>query len=88
MVRRKKRQLSGNQSEEIVPLRAIRDELGMTQAEFAVAIGLDPSTVSRCERGLSEPNFTILQLKRLCKLTGKTLEELPDRLGRTSADGE
>lgn len=65
-----------------MPLKAIREELDMTQVEFAVALGVDPSTVSRCERGLSEIALTLWQVKRLCKLTGKTLDELPDCLGK------
>lgn len=64
-----------------VPLRAIRKELGMTQAQFAVALGIDTSTVSRCERGLSEIALTLWQVKRLCRLTQKSLDQLPDHLG-------
>ena len=64
-----------------VPLRAIREELDMTQAQFAYELGIHTSTVSRCERGLSEIALTLLQVKRLCQLTGKTLDQLPDRLG-------
>ena len=82
MVRKRKSQ--GNQEKEsFVPLKVIREELDMTQTQLAVAIGIDPSTVSRCERGLAEPALTILQLKRLCTLTKKSLESLPDYLGRT-----
>ena len=70
------------QSEEVsVPLKAIREELDMTQAQFAVALGIDTSTVSRCERGLSEIALTLWQVKCLCRLTGKTLDQLPDYLG-------
>ncbi|MUL39483.1 helix-turn-helix domain-containing protein [Gloeocapsopsis dulcis] len=80
MVTRRKRQ---PHEEDVVPLRAIREQLGLTQAQFAVAVGIDPSTVSRCERGIAEPNLTVLQTKRLCKLIGKSLDELPDYLGRS-----
>lgn len=69
------------------PLKAIREELGITQVQFAVALGIDTSTVSRCERGLSEIALTLWQVKYLCKLTGKTLDQLPDHLGR-EADTE
>ncbi|MEG3838913.1 helix-turn-helix transcriptional regulator [Microcoleus sp. herbarium14] len=68
-----------------VPLKAIREELDMTQAQFAVALGIDTSTVSRCERGLSEIALTLLQVKRLCRLTGKTLDQLPDYLSQPSS---
>lgn len=81
MVNKRKRQ--PQPQEDIVPLRAIREQLGLTQAQFAVAIGIDPSTVSRCERGIAEPNLTVLQTKRLCNLIGKSLDDLPDYLGRS-----
>ncbi|HLP87478.1 MAG TPA: helix-turn-helix transcriptional regulator [Nostocaceae cyanobacterium] len=83
MIKRTKRQPQ-NSDEVVVPLKAIREQLGMTQAEFAVAIGIDPSTVSRCERGITEISLTILQMKRLCQLTQKNLDELPDYLGKHS----
>jgi putative transcriptional regulator len=65
-----------------VAIRAIRASLGLTQLDFAVAIGTTPSSVSRWERGMSEPELTIVQVKRLCKLAGKSLEDLPDFLGQ------
>jgi transcriptional regulator with XRE-family HTH domain len=65
-----------------VPLRQIREELNMTQAQLAVALGIDTSTVSRAERGLSEPSFTVLQFKRLCQLTKKLPTDFPDFLGK------
>ena len=68
-----------------MPLKAIREELDMTQAQFAIALGVDASTISRCERGLSEIVLTLWQVKRLCKLTGKTLDQLPDYLGQESS---
>jgi transcriptional regulator with XRE-family HTH domain len=77
---RKKRQ-SSNQ-EEIVPLKVLREQLDLSQLEFAVALGVDPGTVSRCERGLSELTLTLFQVKLLCRLTGKSLEDLPDYLGK------
>lgn len=83
MVRKRKRQ--PQPQEEVVPLRALREQLDMTQAEFALAIGVDPSTISRCERGMAEPSLTLLQLKRLCRLTGRSLDQLPDYLGKTPA---
>lgn len=76
----KKRQ-SSNQ-EETVPLKVLREQLELSQSEFAVVLGVDPGTVSRCERGLTELTLTLFQVKLLCRLTGKTLEELPDYLGK------
>lgn len=78
----KKKSQASTSNQEKTAMRQIREELGMTQAEFAVAIGIDPSTVSRCERGLREPLFTILQLKKLCELTGKHPSQFPDYFGQ------
>lgn len=78
----KKRKSQPEQEPMFVPLKAIREELDMTQAQFAVALGIDTSTVSRCERGLSEIALTLWQVKCLCRLTGKTLDQLPDYLGQ------
>ena len=80
----KKRKSQSEQELMSVPLKAIREELDMTQAQFAVALGIDTSTVSRCERGLSEIALTLWQVKCLCRLTGKTLDQLPDYLGHGS----
>jgi DNA-binding transcriptional regulator YiaG len=66
----------------VVAIKAMRAELGLSQLAFAVAIGITPTTVSRWERGKSEPELTIVQTKRLCKLVGKSLDELPDFLGQ------
>ena len=63
-------------------LKTIREQLNMTQVQFAVALGVDPSTISRCERGLSEICLTILEVKRFCKLVNMNLEDLPDYLGK------
>ncbi|MEG4807922.1 helix-turn-helix transcriptional regulator [Microcoleus sp. F8-D1] len=86
MIRKRKSQ--AKEEAMSVPLKAIREELDMTQAQFAVALGIDTSTVSRCERGLSEIALTVIQVKRLCKLTGKTLDQLPDYLGHFSESEE
>jgi DNA-binding XRE family transcriptional regulator len=39
-----------------VDLRAIRKELGFTQAEFAEMIGVSPRTVQSCEQGWRNPS--------------------------------
>lgn len=48
---------------------AIRKGLGLTQAEFAKRLKVDPRTVSRLERGESKPSLPIL--KRLRRQTLK-----------------
>jgi transcriptional regulator with XRE-family HTH domain len=45
-------------------LRAIRQELGLTQAELAETIGVRPNTVARWERGeigISEPTTRLVE---------------------------
>ena len=45
-------------------LRAIRQELGLTQAALAEAIGVRPNTVARWERGelgISEPTTRLVE---------------------------
>lgn len=76
--------MNKNKSQEktVFPMRSIRDELGLTQRELAIALGVDAMTISRAERGLYEPVFTIKQTKVLCKLLGKQIEDLPDYLGK------
>ena len=73
---------SQQNNQKSLPMREIREALGMTQAQFAVAIGCDPGTISRAERGLTEPTFTAMQFKNLCRLAKRTIEEIPDYLGK------
>lgn len=63
-------------------MKSLRDELGFTQRELAIALGVDAMTISRAERGLYEPVFTIKQTKILCKLLKKQIDELPEYLGK------
>ncbi len=63
------------------PLRKLRNELDMSQEEFARAIGSSGRTVSRWEAGDTEPRFTVAQMKafeRLLNSKGKSLQDLPD----------
>ena len=87
-MKRKKSQSSKmrKDGESVVPIKAIRLEMEMTQVEFAVAIGCSPTSVSFWERGLSEPQFTVRQFKRLLKASGKSVEELPDYLSASPED--
>lgn len=50
-------------------VRAARRELGMTQLQFATAIGVDPGLVSKWERGAHSPSQ--LKLAAIVELTGK-----------------
>ena len=49
-------------------LRALRDALGLSQADAAARAGLDRTTVSRAERG---DNPTLLTLIRLLRVYGR-----------------
>ncbi len=64
------------------PLKKLREEMGMSQEEFAHRIGTSARTISRWETGESVPPFTIAQMKALDALLleyGKALKDLPDR---------
>ena len=77
-----KSQVDKSDQKDILPMRAIREATKLSQVKFAAAIGVDPATVSRAERGLTEPVFTALQMKKLCRLAKKSIEEIPDYLGK------
>ena len=64
------------------PLKKLREEMEMSQEEFARQIGTSTRTISRWETGESVPSFTIAQMKALDQLLqarGKSLQDLPDR---------
>ena len=66
------------------PLKAIRDELDMSQQQFASSLGIAVSTISRWERGQGTPVFTPGQFKILMlklKEKGIEIEQLPDDWG-------
>ncbi|HAX79271.1 MAG TPA: XRE family transcriptional regulator [Cyanobacteria bacterium UBA11372] len=82
MVKRRKALEEAGES----PLKKLREEFGMSQEEFARAIGTSARTVSRWEAGDNIPTFTIAQMKaldRLLRSRSKTLEDLPDEFGPT-----
>ncbi len=49
-------------------LNAVRANAQMTQREWAVALGVDKSTVCNWEKAKSEPNAS--QLRRMSELSG------------------
>jgi transcriptional regulator with XRE-family HTH domain len=86
-----KRNKSSSSSEENEsPLKKLREEAGLSQQELASGIGVGVTTVSRWERGVSEAMLTVPQMKALCKILGKSIEELPDEFGsqKRSPEGE
>jgi DNA-binding XRE family transcriptional regulator len=55
-----------------------RRELGLTQDDIALALGISAQTVSNWERGRSIPTLTINQVKNFCQILDCQLDEIPD----------
>ena len=79
---------SGSEENES-PLKKLREEAGLSQQELATRIGVAVATISRWERG-APAMLTVPQMKALCKVFGKSIEELPDEFGasKRSPEGE
>lgn len=63
------------------PLKKLREEAGLSQQALSHRIGVAVTTISRWERGESVAMLTVPQMKALCKVFGKSIEELPDEFG-------
>lgn len=64
-------------------LRKLREQLEMSQEDFARELGVSSQTISRWELGKNVPTFTVKQIKALEKLLasiGKSIADLPDNL--------
>ena len=55
-------------------LRFLRELLGMTQQELAEFLGVAVSTISRCERGLSELELPFAKWQKLAALVRQRLK--------------
>lgn len=55
-------------------IRAARRGAGLTQARLAAALGVEPITVSRWERGVTSPSLP--RLRRIAELTETTVSDL------------
>ena len=66
-------------------LRRTREEAGLTQVQFAAALGTTQSAVSKCERG--ERRLDVLEVRTWCRGAGKPFvdfaRELDQALGET-----
>jgi transcriptional regulator with XRE-family HTH domain len=60
---------------------ALRLEAGLTQRDIADGLGVSEQTVRNWEQGKHPPRLTIPQVKKLCHLLKKSLDELPDNFG-------
>jgi DNA-binding transcriptional regulator YiaG len=64
-------------------LKQVRQALGMTQREFADALGTYQKTIVRWEKGETKPMFSVSQVKALqrqMEKIGLSLQDLPDDL--------
>ena len=84
-----KKNTSGSQESES-PLKKLREEAGLSQEGLARIIGVASATISRWERGASPAMMSVPQMKALCKVFGKSIDELPDEFGpqKRSVEGE
>lgn len=74
-----KKKQSGSEETES-PLKKLREEAGLSQEGLARIINVSVTTISRWERG-APAMLTVPQMKALCQVFGKSIEELPDEFG-------
>lgn len=76
-----------NESNKESVLVSLRKELDLTQKHVADAIGVTEQTVRNWEQGKAVPRLTISQMKALCKLLKRPIEEIPDNFGPKQNSG-
>ena len=59
----------------------LREAAELTQRDVAEALSVSIQTVRNWEHGKATPHLTIVQMKILCRLVGKSIEDLPDSFG-------
>jgi transcriptional regulator with XRE-family HTH domain len=55
-------------------VKRLREKAGLNQTQIATFLGLDQTTVSKCESG--ERQFTVDALEKLCALFGCSMDNL------------
>ncbi|MBW4442819.1 MAG: helix-turn-helix transcriptional regulator [Plectolyngbya sp. WJT66-NPBG17] len=70
----------GQQTETNSPIKKLREAAELSQEELARLMDVSVSTISRWERGLTEPTMTVAQMKAFCNAIGKTLDQIPNSL--------
>ncbi|OCR00236.1 hypothetical protein BCD67_24840 [Oscillatoriales cyanobacterium USR001] len=86
----KKGHYQSEQLDEGSPLKKFREELDISQEEFARIIGVSSKSVSNWERGVTPATLGISQIKaldRLLRSKGKSISELPDSFGPSKPTG-
>lgn len=66
--------LGGDRVGRNIPIKVARAEHDMTQKELAEAVGVSRQTINAIEQG--EYNPTIKLCRAICRVLGKTLDEL------------
>lgn len=59
----------------------LRRELNLSQKQVADELGISEQTVRNWEHGKTVPQLTIPQVKKLCKLLQRSVDEIPDWFG-------
>lgn len=67
-------------------LRDVRKEAGMTQAQLALALGVEQPLISKIER--SERRLDVSELRRVCMVLGVSLVEFITRYESALANSE
>lgn len=59
-----------NMEKVAIKIRALRDELGLTQKELAEKVGVHPAQLARYELGISTPSLSVLvKLAKYCEVS-------------------
>ncbi|BAZ31171.1 HTH containing protein [Cylindrospermum sp. NIES-4074] len=61
-------------------LKALREQSGLSQEQFAVALGVGSATLRRWENEEKEPSMTKIQWETFCSLVNVPFDQLPSRL--------
>lgn len=70
------------------PMRLLRDRVGISPEEVAVALGVRCASVYNWESGRSEPNLTPGRMLKLVQLYQCSLEELATATEQTQSQQE
>lgn len=74
---------SQQEEENPVPLKLLRQKAGLSRVKLAAILGIDPSTLYLCEKGLSELRLTSEQWQILAQTFGiSKVCEMPKYLGK------